>query len=507
MQTITGNFLSLIENIASTYATDTIYILGKGPSVDLVDPQIYANSLVIGLNDAERIAPADITIFHGSWVKGGLRESGYRSRLYLTAQPGFKAGDKAVVEAPLVHLNQETSELLMQRMMTDSLEIEEVLFVTALKLSRMIAGIRGRSQTVYMLGFDFSAEKGHSRALVHDYADDSEDERLLKISAQEFYFLNALYALRDSPLDIRHVGYRSFSGITPEELNGHAGARFATPESRVDVVAELTTNHFGDRFRLEKMIRASKAAGANYIKLQKRDVESFYSREQLSSPYNSPFGRTFGDYRHQLELSQEDFLFVDALCRDLSMGWFASVLDEPSFHVMVDIGVPMVKLPSTISEHKNYLKFVAENYRGSVVLSTGMTDESYERFVTEAFVECEKIYLLQCNSAYPTPLEHCNIGVVRHYHGLSRQNPRIVPGYSSHDHGWKASALAVAAGARMLEKHVKLGNTEWAHFDAVAVDLTTSDFREYVDHIREAELIMGSDQKRVNESEHHKYRK
>jgi N-acetylneuraminate synthase len=272
-------------------------------------------------------------------------------------------------------------------------------------------------------------------------------------------------------------------------------------------VAELTTNHFGDRFRLEKMIRASKAAGANYIKLQKRDVDSFYSREQLSSPYSSPFGKTFEDYRRQLELGKDDFALVDALCRDLSIGWFASVLDEPSFHFMMDIGVPMVKLPSTISEHKSYLKFVAENYKGSVVLSTGMTDESYERFVTEAFSGCERIYLLQCNSAYPTPLEHCNIGVVRHYHNLSKQNPRIVPGYSSHDHGWKASALAVAAGARMLEKHVKLGNTEWAHFDAVAVDLTTPDFREYVDHIRETELILGSDQKQINDSEHHKYRK
>jgi N-acetylneuraminate synthase len=52
---------------------------------------------------------------------------------------------------------------------------------------------------------------------------------------------------------------------------------------------------------------------------------------------------------------------------------------------------------------------------------------------------------------------------------------------------------------------VKLGNTEWAHFDAVAVDLTTSKFREYVDAIREAELIIGREEKQVNPSEHHKY--
>ena len=94
---------------------------------------------------------------------------------------------------------------------------------------------------------------------------------------------------------------------------------------------------------------------------------------------------------------------------------------------------------------------------------------------------------------------------MRHYDVLARSNPRIVPAYSSHDFGAKASSLAVAAGARMVEKHVKLGNTEWAHFDAVAVDLTTPKFKEYVDAIRETELILGTEEKRVNASEHHKY--
>jgi N-acetylneuraminate synthase len=57
----------------------------------------------------------------------------------------------------------------------------------------------------------------------------------------------------------------------------------------------------------------------------------------------------------------------------------------------------------------------------------------------------------------------------------------------------------------MIEKHVKLGNTDWAHFDAVAVDLTTADFRDYVAKVREAEEMVGSGAKKVNESEHHKY--
>ena len=114
---------------------------------------------------------------------------------------------------------------------------------------------------------------------------------------------------------------------------------------------------------------------------------------------------------------------------------------------------------------------------------------------------------MQANSAYPTPARDCNVGVVRHYHRLSKSDPRIVPAYSSHDEGWFGSAMAVGAGARMVEKHVKLGDTDWAHFDAVALDLTTGAFRDYVGKIRDAETLMGSEEKAVAPSEHHKYRR
>lgn len=490
----------------STYGTDTIFILGKGPSVDLVKPEVYAGSLVIGINDAERIAPADISIFHGDWVKDAIADSGFRSRLYITSYP-FDAKGVPVVVAPYVPLTQESSDLIMQRFMSDDFVIEDVLFLSALKVAKEIARIRGRKQTVFMVGFDFDPALGHSHKLGKDFVPDFGEENAFRISVQEFYFINTLYFMRDSALALKHVGNRSFSELNANELNATIAKSRVPSEhvGQVDIVAELTTNHFGDRARLERMVRASSAAGADFVKLQKRDVATFYTSEQLASPYVSPFGKTFADYRYQLELSLDDFEFLDQLCKKIGIGWFVSVLDQNSFNFMQQLSPALLKLPSTISEHTDYLKYVADNYTGSLVLSTGMTDGAYEKFVLDTFSRCEKLYMLQCNSAYPTPAHDCNIAVIRHYDELARRDPRIVPGYSSHDFGWKASALAVGAGARMLEKHVKLGNTEWAHFDAVAVDLTTPAFAEYVDNIRETELIMGSETKQINQSEHHKY--
>jgi N-acetylneuraminate synthase len=502
-----ADFLSQIENIVSTYSTDTIIILGKGPSVDDIRPEAFSSSLVIGLNDAERIAPVDITVFYADWVKQSIIDAGCRSRMYITSTD-FKAPGRSVVQAPHYPLSQETGDLVMQRFLNEDLGIEDILFLSALKLARMVAQFRGRPQTVYMVGFDFDANIGYSHQIGHDYAPHQTDERQARISLQEFYFLHALYFLQNSPLTVKHIGQRAFSAMTGDAFNelilGPAAHR-ERRKSLVSVVAELTTNHFGDRNRLERMIRVAAAAGADYVKLQKRDVESFYTAEQLRSPYVSPFGSTFADYRHALELSAEDFQFVDELCRSLGIGWFASILDQKSFKFMLQFSPTKVKLPSTISEHLDYLSFVADNYFGDIVISTGMTDLAYEAWILQTFTRQGKLYLMQANSAYPTPLSDCNIGVVRHYDLLARENARIVPAFSSHDFGWKASAMAVAAGARMVEKHVKLGNSQWAHFDAVAVDLTTPDFKEYVDSVREAELIVGSEQKQVNASEHHKY--
>jgi len=491
----------------STFNTDTIFILGKGASVDKVNLAVLANNLVIGLNDSERITPCDITIFRDEWVRDALEDNGYRSRLYICpTELSFSHADVTKVK-PVSGSNGGT-DMMMSRLLSEKpgemFAIEDVLFISALRLSRLIACQRERKQSVYMIGFDFSVDSGYSQAIQKDYAPHQGGEREARISPQEFYFINALYMLRDSNIEIKHVGDRAFSFLSSDELNTLFLPELVSgtehQQNRVLVTAELTTNHFGDRNRLERMVRSARAAGADLIKVQKRDVESFYSPEQLESNYVSPFGTTFRDYRHALELSTEDFQFLDRLCTDLGLRWFASVLDEPSFRFMQQFDLDLVKLPSTISEHTEYLEYVASNYSGDIVLSTGMTDSDYEKWVLGKFTHSSRLYLMQCNSAHD-----CDIGVIRHYHTMSQLHPHVVPAYSSHDIGWMASALAVAAGAKMVEKHVKLGNTDWAHFDAVAVDLTTSDFADYVAKIREAEVIVGKEEKAVNSSEHHKY--
>lgn len=502
--------MSLVKNIASTYDTNRIIILGKGPTVDQIEDKIFDDSLVIALNDAEWITAPDISIFHEEWVGDSISMAGTRSKLYLTST-NFSPKAGLVHRLSYQPLENDATDLMMSRFFDmKNLVIEEIMLLTALKLARMISDQKKVKQQVYLVGLDFAPENGYSKKARSGLEPKLDSTRGAGIEMQRHFLSNALYMLQNSNLAVSHVGNLKMSTLTPSGLNSKFGLKPLSREKdngfqQVIITAEITTNHFGDRERLESLIQKSRQAGADLVKFQIRDVNTFYSPEQLLSPYASPFGTTFGDYRRSLELSLDDFKFIDEVCKQIGIGWFLSVLDQVSYAKVRELDPAMIKLPSTISEHKEFLKEVAETHTGALVISTGMTDGYHEKWILETFKSQQKLYLLHTNSAYPTPEADCNIGVVRRYSKLSDKYPHLIPGYSSHDSGWLGSVLAVAAGARMVEKHVKLGNTSWAHFDAVALDLNTSEFQEYVDAIRRAQTIIGSSHKRITDSEHHKY--
>jgi N-acetylneuraminate synthase len=307
------------------------------------------------------------------------------------------------------------------------------------------------------------------------------------------------------------VGSHVLSNLTSTEFNikfsqynNHDGE---SKNYNVLITAELTTNHFGDRDRLRKMVELSKLSGADLIKVQKRDVDTFYTKKQLDAPYNSPFGTTFWEYRKQLELDHLDFKYLDEVCKEIGIPWFASVLDWTSYLFIKEFNPILIKIPSTISEDREFINKVANDYKNDIVISTGMTSLEYEEFIISQFKESNLIYLMHTNSGYPTPLNDLNINVLKHYSNLNNQHSNVVPAFSSHDNGWFGSTLAVVAGSKMVEKHVKLGNTKWAHFDAVALDLSTNEFSDYVLKIRETEIALGFSAKKINSSENHKYYK
>lgn len=503
-----------LRSVAEGKEGADIVIIGKGASIDAIRTDALRGKIIINANDSESIVQGDIGVFHHGWVLDRFEYVPPSCRLYVTDR-SLPEG-VAVLPARYARYNEE-SELFIDRFFDEKqLWLEHAAVISCLRVANEMAKALGQRKRVFLLGFDFSLEHGFSVQIENGLhgTDDAYVGHLVR--AQESY-LEQIMAERDRlDIDIVHIGKRPYSLFTVEAFNALLEAPVVEPilgrqqqqpknEQHVAIVAEITTNHFGDNERLKAMIRLARQAGADYIKLQKRNVDTFYNAETLAKSFKSPFGKTFRDYRLGLELTKEDFEWVDNFCNEIGIGWFASILDEPSFEFIKQFNPALIKLPSTISEKKSYLEKIGAEWEHSLVISTGMTGPDYEQFVSQSFQKANKIYLLQCTSAYPTPENDASIGIVRHYRDLSLKDSRIIPGFSSHDIGSLCSQMAVAAGARMIEKHVKLGSVQWAHFDEVALDLSTDEFAKFVTDVRRAERIVGSEQKKIHSSEHHKY--
>jgi len=495
-----------------------IVIIGKGASIDEIDIHSLREKIIINANDSESILQGDIGVFHHGWVLDHFEYIPPKCQLYVTDRLLTK--NVKVLTARYARYEEE-GELFINRFFDEKqLWLEHAAVISCLRVANEVAKALGQRKRVFLLGFDFSMENGYSARIENGLhgADDGYVDHMIR--TQELYLEKLLAERNRLNIDIVHVGKRPYSLFTVQAFNALLqstsvesvfGFEKTKPrvqsksEEHVEVVAEITTNHFGDRERLKAMIRLAKKSGADYIKLQKRNVDTFYSAEMLAKHFKSPFGSTFREYRLGLELSKEDFIWINDFCNSEGIGWFASILDEISFDFIKQFNPTLIKLPSTISEKKNYLEKVGAEWERGLVISTGMTGPEYEQFIANSFKKSEKIYLLQCTSAYPAPENEVGIGTIRHYRDLSRENSRIVPGFSSHDIGSLCSQMAVAAGAKMIEKHVKLGSVDWAHFDEVALDLASDEFARFVSDVRRAERIVGSEKKLIYQSEHHKY--
>jgi len=508
------NISRQIAAIASRSKTDDIFVIGKGPSLDFIDCSALPPGLVININDSERIHAGDIGIFSANWVRHSLQQDGFRCGFYLAGKPLPSTVAHEILPPIPLELDQEELEIV--RLERAEFFDESLVLLNVIKVALRIQTAKGRPQNLHFIGFDFSTASGsHSRKISTDYSGASADERDAIVIAQESSFRQLLHFFSDGErLRIIHVGTGEYSALSPvafarKLLTGSSKSpknpiNLADPD-RVLVVAEFTNNHLGDPARLVEMIRRAKDSGADLIKVQKRHVDSFYTKEQMDSYYWSPFGKTLGDYRRGVELNDELLDLLEDTCRKNDIEWFCSILDYRSYEALRRFKPRLIKIPSTISNHRNYHAELAADYHGAVVVSTGFTDSEYIDHVLETYRNNETLYLLHCVSAYPTPRQSCNIAIVRHYHDLARKDRRIMPGYSSHDLGNVGCMLAVAAGARMVEKHVKLGNADWVHFDKVAIDLKSDEFAKFIHDVRMAEEISGNEKKTILDCEHHKY--
>jgi N-acetylneuraminate synthase len=247
-------------------------------------------------------------------------------------------------------------------------------------------------------------------------------------------------------------------------------------------VAEFTTNHMGNLNVLLRMVERAAWAGCDAIKMQKKDVESFYSKEKLDTPYNSPYGKTYRDYRSVFEFGEEDFLRFDRACRDHGVDWFCTVQDLPSLHLMLQFDLRRYKVASSNARNRPLLEELARNIpadRTIVMSVAGSTLDQIEDSLK--IFQQHPVWLLHCVAQYPCPPEALRLGNILEMKRLFGTE-RVRIGYSGHEEGYAPTLAAIDLGAEVVERHFCLSRHSFVHH--IECSLEPEEFRGMTQLVR-----------------------
>jgi len=260
------------------------------------------------------------------------------------------------------------------------------------------------------------------------------------------------------------------------------------------IIAEIGINHNGSIEIAKELIKSSFDAGVDAVKFQKRTPELCVPEHQKNQMRDTPWGYiSYLDYRYQVEFGQEEYEEIDAYCKSLGIDWLASAWDIPSLEFIDAFAPPAHKVPSALLTDHKLLRAMKDTGR-AVILSTGMSTMEEIKGAVE-ILGLENLLICHTTSSYPCPPDELNLKMI-----YTLQAEFDCPiGYSGHEVGLVPSALAVALGASLVERHVTLDRAMWGSDQAASIE--PHGVRTLVKYIRVTEKSMGDGEKHVYESE------
>ena len=232
------------------------------------------------------------------------------------------------------------------------------------------------------------------------------------------------------------------------------------------IIGEIGQNHNGSvdiaKLIVDLVARPVRDEASNLdlprmdaVKLTKRDLSEELAAEQMNRPYNSPhsFGRTYGEHRAFLELSDEEHFEVYRHAKDSGLD-FVETLCSPGCLSLLKLFTPdRLKVASRDLTNLPLLEALAET-RIPIILSTGMAGK---RELDDALNVITRhhsdISILHCVSQYPTLPDNLNLRTITY---LLKHYPQYTIGFSDHTIGIAAPTVAVGMGAKIIEKHITI---------------------------------------------------
>ena len=191
------------------------------------------------------------------------------------------------------------------------------------------------------------------------------------------------------------------------------------------------------------------------VKMTKRDLTEELTNSQMNRIYDTPnsFGRTYGEHRAFLELSDEEHFEVYKYAKLCGLD-FIETLCAKGCLSMLKLFIPdKLKVASRDLTNLPLLEALAET-KIPIILSTGMAGKRELDNALELISKYHKdISILHCVSQYPTHPANLNLNTITY---LKKNYDQYTIGFSDHTIGISAPIAAVGMGAEIIEKHVTI---------------------------------------------------
>jgi N-acetylneuraminate synthase/N,N'-diacetyllegionaminate synthase len=238
------------------------------------------------------------------------------------------------------------------------------------------------------------------------------------------------------------------------------------------------------------MIDAIVASGADAVKFQAFKTDDFVGDKSQTYTYESQ-GKSVTEPMYDMfkryEFSEKDFKDVFAYAKSKKILCFATPQNISDMHLIVKLGVPLLKVGSDDLTNLPLLEAYART-KLPVIISTGMADMQDIKDAVEVFrkVGNDTLVVLHCISSYPAADEELNLLRIN----TIRDSFGVITGFSDHSNGNIGAIGSVALGAKVIEKHFTLDKNLPGpdhRFSASPTELT-----ELVRAVRAMEAALGS---------------
>ena len=270
-------------------------------------------------------------------------------------------------------------------------------------------------------------------------------------------------------------------------------------EDNVYIIAEMSANHAGKLENAFKIIEGAAVAGADCVKVQTYtadtltidcDKEPYQIKDGLWKGYTlyNLYKEAYTPWEWQKELKEK--------CEDLGMDFLATPFDKSAVDFLESIHTEFYKVASFELVDIPLIEYIASKHK-PVILSCGMGSEEE---ITEAIDACERnenddIILLKCCSQYPAKYEELNLSIIPDM----KKRFRKTVGLSDHSFGSVAPIMAVAYGAKVIEKHVCLSRQQESPDAGFSMEM--DEFARMVEDVHNASKAIGNNTYKLTENE------